>query len=92
MRSAQTMKLNIRNLKIKVDAQFHRAGSILAGTASAGADRVQMEAIFDSDEPEDRLRELVRVAEASCYTAGALREPVPVGLSATINGEHFDVS
>ena len=86
------MKIEIRNLRIKVDAQFHRAGSILAGTASAGGDRVQLEAFFDADASEEKLRELVRVAEASCYTAGALREPVPVGLAATINGERFEVS
>jgi hypothetical protein len=86
------MKIEVRNLKIKVDAQFHRAGSIMAGTASAGADQIQLEAIFDADAPEERLRELVRVAEASCYTAGALREPTPVGLAATINGERFEVS
>lgn len=86
------MKIDVHNLKVKVDAQYHRAGSILAGTASAGADRIRLEAIFDADAPEEKLRELVRMAEASCYTAGALREPVPVGLAATINGEPFQVS
>jgi hypothetical protein len=86
------MKIEVRNLRIKVDAQYRRAGSILAGTATAGADRIQIEAFFDADAPEEKLRELVRVAEASCYTAGSLREPVPVGLAATINGERFEVS
>jgi hypothetical protein len=86
------MKIEIRDLRIKVDAQYHRAGSILAGTASAGADTVAMEAIFNADAPEEKLRELVRMAEASCYTAGALREPVPLALSATINGEQWDLT
>ena len=86
------MKIEIRNLRIKVDAQYRRAGSILAGTATAGGESFELEAIFDADAPEDQLRELVRVAEASCYTAGALREPQPVGLAATINGERFQVS
>lgn len=86
------MKIDVRNLKIKVDARYRRAGSILAGTATAGAEGIEIEAIFDADEPEERLRELVRVAEASCYTAGSLREPNHVGLAATINGERFEVS
>jgi hypothetical protein len=86
------MKIEVRNLKIKVHAQYRRGGSILAGTATAGADHVAFEAIFDADGPEERLRELVRVAESSCYTAGALREPTPIALAATINGERFEVS
>ncbi len=81
------LKMEVRNVNVKVAARYRRAGSIMAGTASAGCDGVDIELTMDSEEPANRLAELVRVSEASCYTAGALREPVPVNLVATVNGE-----
>lgn len=83
------MKIDVRNITIKVDAQYRRAGSIMAGTATAGADRISVEASFEANAPEAELQKLLRMAEASCYTAGSLREPVQLDLAATINGERF---
>jgi hypothetical protein len=47
---------------------------------------------MDSDEPAERVAHLIRMAEASCYTMAALRNVVPVELSATVNGARFEVS
>jgi hypothetical protein len=85
------MKLDVRNVKVKVTAQYHRAGSVLAGTAEAGADWVRTDLQLDSDAPQDRVAELVRMAEASCYTIGTIREPTPCELAVTLNGELFEV-
>jgi hypothetical protein len=67
------MKITTRNLRVKVSAQYHRAGSILAGTATAGCDSIRTDVRVESDEPEERIAELMRAAESSCYTIGALR-------------------
>lgn len=83
------LKIAIENVNVKVAAQYRRAGSILAGTASAGCDGVRIEVSLDSDAAPDQLGELLRVAEASCYVAGALREPVPVEVAATFNGTAY---
>jgi hypothetical protein len=85
------MKLPIRNLHVKVSAQYHRAGSILAGTATAGCDKIRTDVQLESDEPEDRVVDLIRVAENSCYTIGALREPVPTEMGVELNGRPLDV-
>lgn len=83
------MKMDVRNLRVRVKAQFRRAGSILGGTASAGCDGVQTEVELDTDEPAERVAHLLRMAEASCYTIGSLREPTPYELSAVVNGQRF---
>ena len=85
------MKLPIRNLRVKVGAQYHRAGSILAGTATAGCDRIRTDVQLESDESEDRVADLMRVAENSCYTIGALREPVPTELAVELNGRALNI-
>lgn len=86
------MKLPIQNVRVKVTAQYHRAGSILAGTATAGCQRVDTELQLDCDEPADRIAQLVRMAEASCYAMGAIRYPTPCELMVKVNGQAFDVT
>jgi hypothetical protein len=90
VRSAQMMKLPIRNLRVKVSARYHRAGSILAGTATAGCDGIRTDVQLDSDEPAARVVELIRAAENSCYTIGALRNPVSCELGVELNGRVLD--
>ncbi len=85
------MKLPIRNVRVKVSARYHRAGSILAGTATAGCDTVRTDVQLDSDEPDERIAELIRVAENSCFTIGALRNPVPTELGVVLNGRNLEV-
>ncbi len=41
----------------------------------------------DSDEPPERIRELIRVGKQMCYTERALINPVPVQTYARLNGE-----
>lgn len=80
------MKIDVRNVRVKVTAQYRRAGSVLAGTANAGCERVTTELMLDSDAPPERVAQLVRMSEASCYTIGALRNPTPCDLAVTLNG------
>ena len=84
------MKLSVRNVRVKVAAEYHRAGSILAGTATAGCDSIRTSVQLDSDESEDRIADLMRAAENSCYTIGALRNPVPCELAVELNGRPLE--
>ena len=85
------MKLPISELRVRVTAHYHRAGSILAGTATAGCDSIRTDVQLQSKEPDERIAELIRVAENSCYAIGALREPVPTELAVELNGRPLTV-
>jgi hypothetical protein len=41
----------------------------------------------DSEEPPARIAQLITMAEATCFTMAALRNPAPVALEATVNGQ-----
>ena len=86
------MKMDVRNVRVKVAAQYHRAGSILAGTATAGCDGIRTELSLDCDESQERVVQLIRMAEASCFTIGTIREPTPCELVATVNGEAVEIA
>ena len=86
------MKVEVRNVRVKVTAQYRRSGSVLAGTIQSGCEQVRTELHLDSDEPAERVAELIRAAEASCFTIGALRQPTPCELVAVVNEESFDLT
>lgn len=45
----------------------------------------------DSEESEERIRELIRVGKQMCYTEHALMNPVPVVTYASLNGEDLQM-
>ena len=45
----------------------------------------------ESDEPPEKIRELVRVGKQMCYTEQALINPVPVRTYTRLNGEELQL-
>ena len=84
------LNLETRDLRVKVTGKYLREGSVLRGDASSYADSCQIEVLLDSDEPAERVAQFIKEAEASCFTIGALRNPVPVDLTVSLNGKPFD--
>lgn len=90
MQVARALHIEPKNVRIKVTVRYAREGSILAGNAKTRCDAIRTELALDSDEPPERLAQLITMAEATCFTMAALRNPVPVALEATVNGQPFN--
>ena len=90
MQVARALHIEPKNVRIKVTARYHREGSVLAGNAHTMCDSIKTELSLDSDEPPERVAQLIRMAEATCFTLAALRNPAPVALEATVNSQAFD--
>ena len=88
---AHTLKIEPRNVQIRVTGKWSRTGSIIKGDAASGCDGITTEISFDCDEPEERAAQLIRMAEASCFTMASLRNPVECSLIATVNGQPLGV-
>jgi len=74
-----------------VIAQYAREGAILAETIRSWCESIRTELQLDSDEPPDRIAQLIRLAEASCFTLGTVRSSTPTELVVTVNGQPFEV-
>jgi hypothetical protein len=88
---ARALHIEPKNVRITITAGYSREGSVIAGDARTRCDSIKTELSLDSDEPPGRVAQLIRMAEATCFTLTALRNPSPVALEATVNGQPFDV-
>lgn len=90
MQVARALHFEPKNVRIKVTAKYYRQGSVLAGDAQTMCDSIKTELTLDSDEPPERIAQLIKMAEATCFTMAALRNPAPVELDTTVNGQPFN--
>jgi hypothetical protein len=87
---ARALHIEPKNVHIKITARYSREGSVIAGNAHTRCDSINTELSLDCDEPPDRVAQLIRMAEATCFTLAALRNAAPVALEAAVNGQPFD--
>jgi organic hydroperoxide reductase OsmC/OhrA len=66
--------------------RYFRKGAIRPGTIDSGCAGLETRIEIDSDEPPERIRQLVRLAQVSCFAHGAIRNPVSVQTTVHLNG------
>jgi organic hydroperoxide reductase OsmC/OhrA len=66
-------------------------GSVLKETLAGKCKGFQINLFVDSEESEDDLRKLIRIAHNSCFLENALVNPVNVELMNYINGNEVEV-
>lgn len=91
-RAAEMRKVAIRDVKIDQTIHFCRTGSMKGGTIDTGVKELEYRLDIDSDEPDDEIDQLVRVATASCFAHAAMSEPVSVRSVLRVNGVEQDLS
>ena len=79
-------KLKIRNFRVEQRTRFCREGSMVMGTMRSGCLGVESRVEIESDEPEDKIRTMMRVGEQSCFALGSLTVAVPTETHLTLNG------
>jgi uncharacterized OsmC-like protein len=84
---ATKRRLQIRDERVKVSAHFHEQGSVLRGDAEGFCDRFEVEITIESDEPREKIAELIRLARQMCFTERALMGSTPVTVTQIVNGQ-----
>ncbi|MFQ5541681.1 MAG: OsmC family protein [Candidatus Binatia bacterium] len=87
---ATMQHLNIKKAKVTVKTNFWGGGSVMAETVHTSCTGVESRLEIESEEDPSKIAKLVRVAEAGCYVIQTLRNPTPVSLQASLNGQELD--
>ena len=79
-------KLAIGDMRIWQETRFSMEGSAIAGSLAGKGVEVVTHVEIDSDEPEEVIREMLRVGENSCFVLQSVIQPVPSTITAKLNG------
>jgi len=85
------MKIELKRVHVDQVIRFFRKGSILGGTIQSGSLGIEVQDDVESDESGDKIARLVHVARESCFTHGALANPVPVETTVQLNGQPLEL-
>lgn len=75
----------ISNERVQVTAHFHEQGSVLRGDAEGFCDSFEIHISMDSNEDQEKIIELIRLARRMCFTEKALTGSVPVSVTQSLN-------
>ena len=81
------MKVGIDGARVEITCRFARKGSVLAGTVEARGEGVDVKVYVDSNDPPERVAQVVRNAEAGCYVMQTIRHPTPTMTTLQVNGQ-----
>ena len=65
---------------------YYLSGSVLAGTVGSGVTEVRSSFIVESDEPEDEILNVIRMAKRGCFAERLVETAVPIKSTLTLNG------
>ena len=84
------MKLQVDDVRVHVTTRFHIEGSALAGTMQSRVHEFDCRVTVSSPEPPEKIANLVRLGERTCFVMQSLLSPVRVNSSATLNGRALE--
>ena len=80
------MKIAVKKAKVRVTMRNKTEGSVLQGSVLASCLGFTTHLDIESDEPPERIQQLVEMAERGCFTMQALTRPVDFEREVTLNG------
>lgn len=85
------MKIEVKKARVHVTMRNKTEGSVLQGSVQATCIGFETKLELESDEPAERIQQLLRNAEHGCFTMQALVAPVSFERTATLNGQPIDL-
>lgn len=79
-------KVRVDHATVRVTGNFKVHGSVLRGDVRAETLGFEIELELESSAPEEKLAQLVEMAEKGCFIKAALENPTPVNTTTTLNG------
>ena len=79
-------KLTITEARVHVEMDYYLSGSVLAGTVNSGVTEVRSRFDVCSDEPEEDIVYVIRLAKRGCFAERLVETSVPIKSTLTLNG------
>ena len=80
-------KLTINKARVHVEMDYYLSGSVLAGTVNSGVTEVRSQFEVSSDEPEEDIVYVIRLAKRGCFAERLVETTVPIKSTLKLNGK-----
>ena len=81
------MKLKVERASCRVEFDYVLRGSVLKGTVNTTWEGVQTNLEVFSDEPPEKIAQLIRNAKGGCFAENMITQAVPLTSNVKLNGE-----
>ena len=88
----KVLKLQVEDVRVHITTRFHVEGSALAGTVQSHVKEFDCRVTVASPEPPEKIANLIRLGENTCFVLQSLLTPVKVNSSTTLNGRPLQVA
>lgn len=79
--------LSIKSARVHVEFDYYLTGSVLAGTVNSGVTEVRSDFEVDSDESEEDILNIIRLAKRGCFAESLVQTAVPMKSTLKLNGK-----
>lgn len=80
-------KLTINEARVHVEMDYYLSGSVLAGTVNSGVTELRSQFEVSSDEPEEDIVNIIRLAKRGCFAERLVETAVPIQSTLKLNGK-----
>ncbi len=78
--------LSIKSAKVHIEFDYYLTGSVLAGTVDSGVTEVRSDFEVESDESDEDILNVIRLAKRGCFAEKLVQSPVPMRSTLKLNG------
>ena len=78
-------KLSIKKARVHVEMDYYLSGSVLSGTVASGVTEVRSRFDVSSDEPEEDIAYVIRLAKQGCFAERLVETAVPIRSTLILN-------
>ena len=84
--------LGIKSAKVSVEMKYFLTGSVLKGTVESGCTEVNTNFEVESDESDEDILNVIRLAKRGCFAENMVQTAVPLKSAYKLNGKEIEVA
>tara|TARA_B100000745_G_scaffold2405_1_gene2017 strand:- start:11548 stop:11811 length:264 start_codon:yes stop_codon:yes gene_type:complete len=84
--------IEIKSANVNVELDYFLQGSVIKGTVNNSVTEVRSYFEVDSEETEDKVKEVIKLAKQGCFAESLVRNAIPLVSTCLLNGKEISVT
>ena len=84
--------IEIKSADVNVEFDYFLQGSVIKGTVNNSVTEVRSYFEVDSEETEEKVKEVIKLAKQGCFAESLVRNAIPLVSTCLLNGNEISVT